>query len=384
MFIILFLVISNVFAFDLKKTDFETFTNYVSYSINKNIIISDSVDTKFSIFMPSDSMSKKEILNYYLRILNLKNLSYKITRDTILVYKPKDPTLKTYVIKYNYIPKEKLSSFLKSLYPDLKFFIFQDRVVFSSTYANYLNIKQVLYSLQRSYLTSVVNFNIVVINNKKLKKVGTELNLPFQSKNLLLSLSSSTFNIVPTYPGDLGIVLNLLYQKGVSESISKPSLKLIDGNNYTLESVNKIPYITKTIKYSRDGTPYTETDLKYKDVGLRIYIKNVNISEKSVNFDLDIFIENLVSIENNIPITDLKHLTTHVELTKKHSHYLLSGLRSVTKINSKEGIPYLSKIPFLGFLFQNDESSVQDFSFALIVSTDYFNTQNKPTPEERP
>ena len=70
-------------------------------------------------------------------------------------------------------------------------------------------------------------------------------------------------------------------------------------------------------------------------------------------------------------------MTTHVELTKKHSQYLLSGLRSITKIDTKDEIPYLSKIPFLGFLFRNDKSSIQDFSFALIVSTNKFDKEVK-------
>jgi len=63
---------------------------------------------------------------------------------------------------------------------------------------------------------------------------------------------------------------------------------------------------------------------------------------------------------------------THIQLTRNHSSYLLAGLRSVTKISSKEDVPVLSKIPFLGLLFRNDKSNIEDLSFAFYISTNFF------------
>jgi type II secretory pathway component GspD/PulD (secretin) len=124
--IILFL---NSFSYDLKKVDFSTFTQYVSYHIGKNIILSEGVPTNFSVFMPDDNMSKKEMQRMYLSILRSKNLAYKITKDTILVYKKAPLKLPTYVITFNFIPKSVLSNFLKSNYPNVKFSIFQNKLL---------------------------------------------------------------------------------------------------------------------------------------------------------------------------------------------------------------------------------------------------------------
>jgi type II secretory pathway component GspD/PulD (secretin) len=87
---------------------------------------------------------------------------------------------------------------------------------------------------------------------------------------------------------------------------------------------------------------------------------------------MDIFIESIVSYNDNSPITDTKHFNTHVQLTKKSSSYLIAGLRTVTKINDENGVPVLKDIPVIGILFQKNKKSVEDLSFSFYISTDYF------------
>ncbi|ACM92901.1 hypothetical protein NAMH_1181 [Nautilia profundicola AmH] len=391
-FYLLVLANSLVFAYDLKQADFATFCNYVSYHVNKNIVISEEVPTNFSVFMPTDNMTQNDILTAFFTILKSKKLDYKIINNsTILIYKKiqkkEKPKLENFVIRFNYVPKKVLKDYLKNFYSNYKYQIFQNRLLITCTPVDYFKIKTAISHLQNSYKKANINFLITVINNKKAKEIGTDLNIksPFHS-SALFDLVTDTAVVSSSITNNFSAFIKFLNSKGAAETISKPTILLIDSSNYTLESVHSIPYVTKSVTTDKDGNPVTQTDLKYKDVGLKIYIKNVYITDRSIDFDMDIYVESIVSYDNDKPITDTKHFNTHVQLTKKSSGYLIAGLRTVTKISEDSGVPVLKDIPILGILFQKNKKSVEDLSFSFYISTNFFaeNTRKTAPREARP
>ncbi len=374
----LLILVNSVFAYDLKQADFATFCNYVSYNVNKNIVISEDVPTNFSVFMPTDNMTNKALLSAFFTILKSKNLDYKIIdNSTFLIYKKhvkkENPKLENFVIRFNFVPKKVLSDYLKNFYSNYKYQIFQNRLLITCPAVDYYKIKTAISHLQNSYKKANINFLITVINNKKAKEIGTNLNIksPFHS-SFLFDLVTDTATVSSSVTNNFSTFIRFLNSKGAAETISKPTILLIDSSNYTLESVHSIPFVTKSVTTDKDGNPVTQTDLKYKDIGLKIYIKNVFITEQSIDFDMDIFVENIISYNQDKPITDTKHFNTHVQLTKKSSGYLIAGLRTVTKINEKSGVPVLKDIPVIGILFQKNKKSVEDLSFSFYISTNYF------------
>jgi general secretion pathway protein D len=375
--ILLILLFVFSFGFDIKKVDLHTFCSYISYFVNKNIIISDDVPLSISVFMPNDNLNKESAIKVLHEVVVSHNLHYSlIDSNTLLIYKKNYiPIKRNYFIKFDFIPPNKLSNILKSNFPQLIFSIFQNRVVFRTDYETYNNVKFFIKKLESSYQKANVKFYISVINNKKLKEKSFNFNIknPFEKK-ILLNLVTNNLSVTTSLPSGVNFssFINFLNQKNVAETISRPTLTLIDSSDYTLESVHNVPFITKTVTVDNDGNPVTTTDIKYKDIGLKIYIKNVSITKNNIDFDMDIFIENIISIVDNLPITDTKHFNTHVQLTKNNSKYIISGIRSVTKINENSSVPGLSSIHFLGFLFSSKKSSVEDLSFLFLIETDYF------------
>lgn len=376
--LIIVFLLNNLFSYDLKKADFTTFCNYVSYTIGKNIIISQGVPTSFSVFMPYDRMTPDDLKRNFFIILKSKGLNYSITKDTILIFKDNSDLsklkLSSSVIRFTFVPKAVISKYLKLYYPGVKFFIFQNRLIVTSTKDNIKKIKYLIKNLMSSYLQAKINFLITVLDNKKAKEVGSSLSIKNPFKHLLFSIVSDSVSVSNTLPsgGYFSSFLTFLNSKGISQTISKPTLNLIDGSNYTLESVHNIPYVEKTISVDKDGNPITQTQIKYKDIGLKIYIKNVYITKNNIDFDMDIYVQNIISLDKNIPVTDTKHFNTHIELTKKNSSYLLAGLRSVTKISNSSNVPVLSRLPLIGLLFKNKKSDIEDLSFAFYISTNFF------------
>jgi len=384
--IILFLLVLYSKAYDLKKVDFATFTQYVSYHISKNIVISEEVPTNFSVFMPSDNLSKKEMQRIYISILKSKGLNYKITKDTILVYKKSSIKLPTYVITFNFIPKDIISKYLQANYPNVKFSIFQNKLLLTCNYSDYQDIKLTLGRTENSYKQAQVNFLITVIDNKKAKKLSSKINsfLSVKDSHILLKLVTDTAVVATSNVFNFSSFITFLNSKGIAQTISKPTINLIDSKDYTLESVHNVPYIEKKVTFDRDGNPVTQTDIKYKDIGLKIYIKNVYITKQNIDFDMDIYIQNIVSFQDNTPVVDTKHFNTHIQLTKSNPNYLIAGLRSVTQLTNKTKVPGLGDIPFIGLLFRSEKKNIEDLSFTFYISTSYFKNAKQLTPEERP
>ena len=377
--LIIFLIV-NLFSYDLKKVDFATFCNYVSYTLGKNIIISQDVSTSFSVFMPYDKMSSSALFRNFLLILRSKGLNYRIVDNTILVYKQKNkPNLYSSVIPFVFVPKKIIEKYLKTFYPHVKFIVFNNRLIITATKSDIKRIKFLINNLMSSYFQAKVNFLIIAIDNKKAKQLYSKLTFKNPFKHLLTSIVSNSVSFINNVPSPyvFSLFLNILNSRGISQTISKPSLNLIDSSNYTLESVHNIPYIQKQVTITKDGNPVTQSQIKYKDVGLKIYIKNVFITKRNIDFDMDIYVQNIISLQDNIPVIDTKHLNTHVQLTKKHSSYLLAGLRSITKISNKDNVPFLSKIPFFGVFFKNQSSNIEDISFAFYISTNFFKGDRK-------
>jgi len=374
--LIVLVLLTNLFSFDLKKVDFATFLNYVSYALGKNIVVADNVPKNFSVFMPDNNMTKKEIKKSLIYVLRANHLKLRSFGNTYYIYLPDAPIQADYLIRFNFIPKKVIVNYIQKFYPNLKFQVFQNRLFLHTDFNTYTYIKNFIKSLQSTYLQAKVNFLVLVINNKKAKQLGADLSLknPFGRK-VLFDLITSTVNITTDLPSgvDFHSFISFLNSKNIAQTISKPTINLIDSFDYTLESVHNVPYVTKTVSVDKNGNPITQTDLKYKDVGLKVYIKNVSITERHIDFDLDIYVDNLISIQDNIPITDTKHFNTHIQLTKNKSKYLIAGLRSVTTINNTKQVPFLSSIPLFGWLFKTKDKSVEDLSFVFYISTDFFN-----------
>ena len=276
--VLLCLLVVNLFSYDLKKADFATFCNYVSYHTNKNIVISQEVPTNFSVFMPMDNMTSKEMLDSFFIILKSQNLNYKIIDNTILVYKklPKkeiSPKLEDFVIRFDYIPKKIIASYLTNFYPNYKFQIFQNRFIITCTKKDYQKILYSISKIQSSYKKANINFLITVIDNKKAKELDNSLTIksPFHHSSLF-DLVTDTASVSSSITNKFTSFIKFLNSKNVAQTISKPTISLIDSSDYTLESVHSIPYVTKTVSVDKDGNPVTQSDLQYKDIGLKIYI----------------------------------------------------------------------------------------------------------------
>lgn len=368
----IFLFANVSFCLEYRSIPFNDFLGELSGITGKNIVISGGIDTNFDVFLPTFDLSDSNSLYSLLKdILNVNNLDYKIKNDILLIYNPlpeKEPVLNDYIIKFKNISKDDVINALKLFDKNIKYSVYSDRILLLTTENQYNIIKSLINGLDTSYQLSQLSFTIIATDNAKLKEIGPNISV------LLNPIDHFYFNIITNVftldstrinKDSVTSIINLLEKKGVSKLIYNPRITLIDNKDSVIESVIKTPIKKTTISVENSQTVRTE-DIEYQNVGLKLFISGVLITDYSVSFSLDLYIESLLD-DTNTPRISSRHLKTNVYLTDQDS-YLIGGITSKETILSNKSIPFISNIPFLGDLFKYNYSKDNDFSFSVFIT----------------
>lgn len=380
--LILLLFLNSVFAKDFQAIKLVDLAQIVSNATGKNIVISDSVQKDFSVFMPNfDWLDSKISIKLLSEILDVNQLSHRDFDNVILIYKelpksetPKEevkPILNPYVIKYQFLTVKELQPFLASLYPDVKFSFLKNRVFFSTTEDNFNAIKDNILTLDSSYLSANLYFNIISTSNNLSKDIGTDFKMDIVESDRYISLltSSVKFETTLTDPKRFYSFINLLSSKGYSKLLQNPSATVRDGGDTVLDSITSIPILQSTTT-SSSTLATSQSSYKYDDVGLKLNITNVFITNDVFTFDLEINIESVLD-KTSTPSIAKKKLKTTISL-KNNEPFIIAGLNSSDDVETTTNIPLIEYIPLLNKLTEHTTTSNKNETFTIVLNTDFF------------
>ena len=304
-------------------------------------------------------------------ILNVNGLDYLIQDSVLLIYNPKvedKPVLKDYIIKFKHISKEDVVSALSLFSENIKYTVYSDRILLITTESQYNIISNLINGLDTSYQLRQLSFTIISTDNTKLKEIGPRI------ESLLNPLDHFYFKIITNVltvdstkvnKDSVTSLINLLKEKGVSDLIYNPRVTVIDNKDSVIESVIKTP-IQKSSIDIQNSQSITTNQVEYQDVGLKLYISSVLITNDSVSFTLDLYIENLLD-DTLTPRISSRHLKTNVYLTDTNS-FLIGGINSNETIKSTKTIPFIENIPILGDITTYKSEKTSDYSFSIFIT----------------
>ena len=173
----------------------------------------------------------------------------------------------------------------------------------------------------------------------------------------------------------VNMVVKALEEQGSLRVISKPSITVTNMYPAVIQAVTSIPYISGT--GSTIGTNLSQTNVTTSQVSdgltMRLEAKiedqktilNISVVENSLDSMTNVPVGNGLTIQE--PQVSTKSITTNVEIEDTKT-LILGGLISDTKKNSTVGIPYLSRIPFLGNAFQYKNKSDERDELVIFIS----------------
>ena len=155
-----------------------------------------------------------------------------------------------------------------------------------------------------------------------------------------------------------------------------PFILAQDRSNFVFEAVTNVPYKTSetTTNSTLNGS---QTNINYKDVGLKIS-GTAFINSDVINLDLNLSVEDILSISNDQPTTYKRFLKSNASL-KRGQVLLLSGIKQTKVKNSDFSIPFISNLPYLGeiFKYKSENYETSNISIAIQVLEDVDNSTTK-------
>lgn len=372
--VVLILLVLNSFLYSLefRTIKFSDFLGEISGITGKNIVISGEINTNFDVFLPTLDLTKIEVLDGLLKdILKVNGLDYMLQDSVILIYNPtieENPILNDYIIKFKHISKDDVISALNLFNENIKFSVYSDRVLLITTETQFKTIESLIKGLDTSYQLRQLSFTIISTDNSKLKEIGPKIEAvlnPLDHFYFKIITNILTVDSTSIKKDSVTSLINLLKENGVSDLLYNPRVTLIDNKDSVIESVIKTPIKKSRVEVQNNQT-VTSDEVEYKDVGLRLNISSVLITNDSVSFSLDLYIENLLD-DTDTPRISSRHLKTNVFLTDSNS-FLIGGINSKEVITNVKSIPFIENIPILGDITTYKSTKINDYSFSIFIT----------------
>jgi type IV pilus assembly protein PilQ len=194
---------------------------------------------------------------------------------------------------------------------------------------------------------------------------GTQTNLDFPYRGSVdwdLNLQRSTAHTLGFSFGNvlnsltLDITLDALETEGYAKRLSSPKIATLNNEKAEIEQGVRIPIVSTTA---------TEIDVTFVSASLRLMVTPQITAEGTVVLDLEVE-NNSADLVNvvGIPPINTQRAQTKV-LIADGGTTVIGGIYSVNEGESENGVPWLRKIPGLGWLFKS--KNVQQRNRELLI-----------------
>lgn len=182
-------------------------------------------------------------------------------------------------------------------------------------------------------------------------------------------------DVFQTYAGLTGMLMsriNLLQNQGFTKMIAQPVLSCKNGDKASFLSGGQIPYTAA----SATGTPSVE----FKDYGIKLEVEPYLREDGTI---LAKVLAEVSDIDLSISVDGSPGILTRKTETnfaiKNGETMVLSGLVNKTKSHADDGVPLLSRIPILGYLFKNREKAQKQTELVFLVTPYTYDQPEKTT-----
>jgi type IV pilus assembly protein PilQ len=157
----------------------------------------------------------------------------------------------------------------------------------------------------------------------------------------------------------LDLALSALESSGNAKIVSSPKVVTVDNKEATIEQGTQIPY--STVSASGTNTQFVDATLRLKvtphitpdgRVSMKVEAQNDSPGEATPTGQLAI---------------NKKKATTEV-LIQDGDTAVIGGIMQVARQESQAGLPWLSKIPVLGYLFRKDTNTARNRELLIFIT----------------
>ena len=187
--------------------------------------------------------------------------------------------------------------------------------------------------------------------------------------NALANLNATDFQVTIT-----PATATALFTDSSTKLLQNPQIRAVEGQKASLKIGDRVPVATGSFQPGIGGVginPLVNTQFQYLDVGVNIDITPFVHADREVTLKISMDISSVTGQSNiggiSQPIIGQRKIEHEIRL-KEGEVNLLGGMMEDQQTRSLSGIPGLSQIPILKYLFSqtNTDHSENEIVFALI------------------
>ncbi len=245
----------------------------------------------------------------------------------------------------------------------------------------------------------VVDVVVMQVSKMKLTQLGiqypfqggtTNPSISFQSPTLTNSTTSTTTGTTTPTTGS-GLTLNslghltaldfavsipsssvaFLMQDSNTNVIQRPQLRSVDGQKATLKIGERVPIAVGTSSSTLTATALTQTQFQYQDVGVNIEMTPHIHANGDVGMKISLEVSDIDSYQTigglTEPVIGQRKIDHEIRM-RDGEVSLIGGMMEHDDVRNMSGLPWVSQIPILKYLFGQGQKSKTDTEtvFALM------------------
>lgn len=367
---------------------FNELASLVSADLGKNIYLDKDIEDYSVEFNIADYQKKGEITSFFNTVLfdndmYLKynnHLKYYTVARRTKKRKILDPisipasvdTRYYYTYKIKNITNKDVVKTM-SIFPKSQFVYLEqsDMISYSCTKSQHKQIERMLSAADNKSKEGVIKITLFSTKKDKIKSFGSNirkmtfsLDSSFDKLfNNLLS-SSSPASLVVEKSLNVGFTLFALEGHGLVEIFQEPTIRISNGKESIVKSGLNIGYLESTMMVREDQQIVTD-QIRYRDVGIQLKILP-KIKNDWVYLELDLISEELISLEDNIPLTQKISYKSSVTV-RRGKPLLLTGIKKTSVQFEKDGVPFLKDIYLIGELFKKEIRTSDEQNINILI-----------------
>jgi type II secretory pathway component GspD/PulD (secretin) len=193
------------------------------------------------------------------------------------------------------------------------------------------------------------------------------------------SLPGSGFTFVGTVGDDVRAVINALATQSRAKVIAAPHILVTDNREARIQVGQQVPIVTST-SYDTTVTSSRTSTIQYKDIGIILKVTPQVNESGLVALDLAQEVSTFSTIElgtnETTIILNKAEATTNV-VVKDGETIVIGGLIREDTSKSRTGVPWLTKIPLLGYLFGNTTDDETRTEIIILLTPHVVKTQDQ-------
>lgn len=367
----------GLFTLDVKSAELDELLRAISRQGKVDIVTADYVRGKVNAHLSKASLDKVLKL-----VLEGTNFTYALVDGTYIVgegvsLKPNTLTfLISEVIKINWLKAEDIITILPDAFPKSNVKLLKDQNALAVVGTKVMIEKLVSFVEQIDQPVPQIMIEALVVEFRKDwdRNIGLST-VSTAHKNTLLNLFpgkveplSLTYHVAKDMSREFSLTLEAMVREGVARVKANPRIATLNGHEATIDvvTVNRYRehrYNERTGVLEPVGVPRTI------EAGIKLKIKPWVTASDKINVEVIPEISNATGLtsEDGLPQTSERKVQTTIRV-KNGETIIIGGLIQSEEREIVNGLPFLSRIPILGYLFSQREKVTNQSELVIYIT----------------